>query len=137
MIYTSYFANIDNLPKDAIKISIARYTPDWVKDKIRFRFDAFAPSPKLLSQIKNGEITKDEYDVQYLDMLNRAKFTPQTLRDAIDKMTNKTVDIVFLCYEAPGRHCHRHLFAKWFNNYFNEELIVEYGSRNSNIEAEG
>lgn len=115
MIYTSYFANIKNLPDNVVPISIARKTPDWYEG---LTYKKLAPPIELLNTYKNGTIYKDEYiDHFYEEVLN--KLDPYTvwmeLKHLCEKSLWSSVDICLVCYEKPENFCHRHLVAEWLN----------------------
>lgn len=112
MIYTSYFANIRNLPDSFEPVSIARWPPKWFKGHV---FPYLAPPDDILTKYKrNGD--KDYYVREYccrvLDLLN-----PDGVVRNLHAMTNKS-NIALLCYEKPGDFCHRHLVTDW---------LVEHG----------
>ena len=103
MIYTSYFANIKNLPKKLKPISISRFSPDWYtgeEDK------SLAPSKDLLLGYKAGKFTKDDYIKIYNEQLSN--LNPFDIHQ-------KHQDHVFLCYEKSVDFCHRHLLSDWLN----------------------
>lgn len=66
MIYTSYFANLKNIPSDVCAISIARYSPiDIPYCSLLFS------SKELLFNYKNNLLNEKQYEEQYLDQLRK------------------------------------------------------------------
>ena len=101
-LYTSYFGK--RLKSDRL-VSIARGTPTWFKGKTVL---SVAPSWDLVTGIKSGTITAEEYADAYFKQL--------------DKLGEEKILLMFedgdilLCYEKPEDFCHRHLLAKWLND---------------------
>lgn len=86
LIYTSYFAQVKNLPSDIVPISIAaKQVPGW-----RYPvYKALAPTYNILYDYKrDGD--KDHYVAAYL-------------RDVLR----------YLSQEKSGSFCHRHVVARW------------------------
>ena len=107
MIYTSYFANWRNFPKDSIVIGITRYPPKGAKNLIEL-----APSRELLWQYKNKIINEEIFTTRYLrelkENVNKEKLV-QFLRD-------QSNDVVLCCYEKKGDFCHRQIVRDWLKN---------------------
>lgn len=116
-IYTSYFNNRD-LPKDFVRISIARFTPKWEKCPV---FLECAPSIRLLNEYKNEEIDRFQYRRRYTDE-NLSKLHYTEFMEKI-KNVSKERPVVLLCYEKDG-FCHRHLLSEWLNK--NGEEVYEF-----------
>lgn len=115
MIYTSYFANIKNLPENVIPISIARHTPDWYKG---LHYPTLAPSFELLCMWKANECNRDYYIKRFYDeTLNRlnAYSVVMHLKHLCEVSLWGNVDICLVCYEKPENFCHRHLVRAWLN----------------------
>jgi len=113
-IYTSYFARLSKIRKDEnlFPISIARFLPKWIEAPV-YEYKKLAPSKELLLDIKNGDISVEEYKQIYkeevLDNLN-----PHALVTHLQNMAPFDKDVVLLCYERPGEFCHRSLVVQWF-----------------------
>lgn len=123
VLFTSYYGNIKNLPKDSILVSISKGCPDIPNVH---RFVEVAPSKELLDGYKSGKYSKNDYIRIYNKQL--FEYAPQKW---LDKLINfllsdgvETVDlskIVLLCYEkykdkdGQIQFCHRHLFANYIN----------------------
>jgi len=131
MIFTSYFANFDNIPTGRDKVSIARYTP---KDIAIESYLPLAPTASILMLYKEGKIDENKYDELYqrvLDTLNP--------KDIAKKLNGK----VLFCYEKPEDFCHRKLVRKWLAKagylsleYQKSYKIAVVGSRNYNNKKE-
>lgn len=129
-MFTSYYGNIKNLPKDLILVSISRSCPDI--DGIH-KFTELAPSQDLLNRYKSGKCSKGVYIREYLEQLS--KYRPeQWLVRIINFLLSdgvKTVEVnklCFLCYEKyldgdSVVFCHRHIFANYMNSVYD---IKEY-----------
>lgn len=109
-IYTSYFANLRNIPNSIEPIAISLYTPSFYKGK---RALDLAPSKDILDDYKGGKITEEEYRTRYLNLLiERA----ESLGDWCDYFKDK--EVVLVCYEGKDKFCHRRILA---------ELLVDIG----------
>ena len=68
-LYTSYFANLRNIDKSIIPVSIARINPSWYNG---LEFKAIAPSMQLLKWYKyNNEYTQNEKERIYTDIFKK------------------------------------------------------------------
>lgn len=127
MIYTSYFANIRNLPEGFFPISICGKAPEGYKGaqykKVAPKWSFFSEWKKnhdndyyikcfkeqVLSDLDAGEVVHELTKLlpEDLQMLNYITNCPI--------WGNPHVNIVLVCYEKPEDFCHRHLVAEWFN----------------------
>lgn len=101
MIYTSYYAKANKLDKNLKLISIARYSPRWMKID---EYKALAPTKEILFQYKEyGDIRK--YIRAYKkDVLSKL---------SVDKVARDLDGCVLMCYEKSSDFCHRHIVSKW------------------------
>lgn len=114
MIYTSYFANIRNLPKNIVPISICGKAPKWYKG---LQYKKLAPKYVFFMEWKKSHDNDyyikcfDEQVLSNLDVLT-------VIRNLIDLIPadSQAKQICLICYEKPGDFCHRHLVAKWLND---------------------
>lgn len=118
-IYTSYFANLKNIPENSTVISIARSQPQGTNLP---EFKAFAPSAELLFDYKQGKVSIEEYETQYLAQLKALPNLSEIEEHLAQYTKNQDKNLVFLCWEAPGKFCHRHLLAKFFAKFDITEL---------------
>ena len=108
-IYTSYFANLKNLPQNVVPISIALKTPAWFSGA---RYGPLAPTGEIFSAWKIHK-NNDLYVEQYTrDVLSNLKISD--VHEDLNRLSGGK-DVVLLCYEKPGDFCHRHPAAKWFS----------------------
>lgn len=101
-LYTSYYARSGKHP-DAIAIS-AKAPPFY---KGRF-YSPLAPTWELLRAYKSGKVDERGYTEWYLRLLiEERKLIPQQV---VDELKDGSI---LLCYEGPGKFCHRHIAAEW------------------------
>ena len=96
---TSYFAKYRD---GANGVSIALFPPKGYKGR---RYMKLAPPEWLLRAYKSKpdeEQYKKDYDEHVL-----SKLDPRQVYDDLGE------NAVLLCYEAPGKFCHRRLVAEW------------------------
>lgn len=108
-VYTSYFANLRNIPSNIEPIAISRYVKMFYTGKHE---PIFSPSPELLNDYKTGNMDWKTYTDRYLTELSER----EGLEDAIKSLANK--EYVLLCYEGRDKNCHRHILG---------ELLSEMG----------
>lgn len=118
-IYTTYFANIRNLPPDVIPISVALYPP---KGYSGLTYPPLFPTPEILKLAKSGNLPPEKYIPLYrhqvLDHLDLQKVIQDLQNMSHDK------DIALICYEKPSDFCHRHVISHWMN--INRIPVQEY-----------
>ncbi len=91
-------------------VAICIYPPvDWAG----LRYPALAPDRQTFYAIKEGAITKEQYEKLYRENV-LAKLDPK----AIYEMFKHNV---LLCWEEPGKFCHRRIVAAWIQ----ENLGIE------------
>lgn len=112
-IYTSYFANLKNLPKDIVPISICGKAPTGYNG---LEYKKLAPKWWFFQEWKKNK--DNDFYVKH--------FTEEVLNklNAFDVVTDlfklaESTKIALVCYEKPGDFCHRHLVAEWI------ELITQ------------
>ena len=71
----------------------------------------------MLRAYKSGQVDERGYTEWYLRLLNERKLTPQKVVEDLKDGS------IMLCYEGPGKFCHRHLVAEWIQS--NTGVIVE------------
>lgn len=114
MIYTSYFANVKNLPSGIIPIAICGGVPGrWCG----LQYKKLAPKQEFFNEWKNsgdnGYYIKCYYE-QVLSHLDPAQVYRE-LNKLVEYTGSCADNIALLCYEKPEDFCHRHLVAEWFN----------------------
>lgn len=116
MLYTSYFGN-KSIPEHVVLVSIAVSTPKWFKEHLSTKVHQFKeakPDWNLVENSKRGLITHDEYTKKYLESLEQHK---SEILEKCKTLNELGVDAVFLCWEAPDKFCHRHIFSTWLREY--------------------
>lgn len=115
MVFTSYYANIENIDESRELFSISRTTPDGISISSDMRL---APTKQILTLLKERRITVDQYvDMYVQDVLSL--FNPQ-------KIAKEHKGKVLLCYESPDDFCHRKIVRKWLAR--SGKLSLEYKS---------
>lgn len=125
MIFTSYFAKLNKLPKNVIPISICGKAPAWYTGvqykKLAPRYDFF---------IKWKESHDDSYYIErfqaeVLDMLSITEvltelqlLIPDDIKAQMQSpfYNNPNWHVALICYEKPSDFCHRHLVASWLRS---------------------
>ena len=123
-VYTSYFANLKNLPDNFCPISICGKVPDWY-DGIQFKILA----PKY-SFFKVYEEThdKDYYIEHFQNEVLGTRLNPHLILNRLYELADRKIPCL-ICYEKPGDFCHRHLVAEWLQNNCNIK-VEEYTESN-------
>ena len=109
-IFTSYFANLKNLPSDAVPVSIALKTPSWFSG---MRYAPLAPTGEIFSAWKAHQ-DDDLYIRQYTQVV-LSRLNPINVRKDLEHLSGGK-DVFLLCYENPKDFCHRHRAAKWLSS---------------------
>lgn len=125
MIYTSYFSNNKNIPKELKRISISRFTPSWATVDLEMK--TLAPSADLLNRYKDGLVSDEAYTAEYVEYLR-----------SLDpfEVGNSIQDSVLLCYEKDGDFCHRNLVANWLSGFGFEIKEIKMPASVKNIKVE-
>lgn len=118
MIYTSYFANIKNLPENLRLISIAKSTPKYVNCE---KCSELFPDWEIINLVKTNPCKESEEKYTEIYKKQLEKLDAKLL-------ANKLQNSVLLCYEKPGDFCHRYIVAKWLRE--NGISCIEYKKRN-------
>ena len=120
MIFTSYYANLKNIPQNLKPISISLYKP---KDIDIDSIIELAPSKEILSTYKNSKqtnIDRDKYIKDYKNQIKNYDFS-------------KLDNVVLMCYENPFDFCHRHIVAEMIEIQTGNK-ISEYGFDNEKLD---
>lgn len=112
MIYTTYFAQLRNLPKNIIPISICAKAPSWYNG---LQYKKLAPKYDFFMEWK-----KNHDNDYYIKCFNEQVLGALNATDVILDLSKMTYnfnggesDICLVCYEKPDDFCHRHLVAQW------------------------
>ena len=112
MIYTSYFGNLRNIPKNIFRIAISRTSPIWNKHRPP-TYNYLVPTQMDLFAYRvdnDAGVYANNYRENVLSKLN----PDDVVKDLYDLSNGR--DVVLLCYEKPPRFCHRQIVAKWLND---------------------
>ena len=108
MIYTTYYANLKNIPKDAVVYAISNGVPAGVA------IPHFWQAVPIWGDVQNYKQTGDweQFKSQYLKLLE--------LRDraAWAELINSDKDVILVCYEKYPTRCHRSILAEWLNKHY-------------------
>ena len=133
-LFTSYYANMRNIPSDYMMVGISRTCPEWLKDNQPSNFfwtkdNALAPPESLLSDMKSGKINEVEYRKRYTDHIHYIFSCGALFNDfqdwyqmVSDEYEERYKGIVFLCYEKPSDFCHRHILRDIINHDYNVRI---------------
>lgn len=126
MVYTTYFAQIRQLPPNVIPISICAKAPTGYTG---IQYKKLAPNYDLLQQWKRDH-DDSNYTRRYTsEVLGRLNF--QRVIDELQVALPFEVKcqmqtpfwrseqwhVALVCYEKPTNFCHRHLVAEWFKQH--------------------
>lgn len=75
-----------------------------------------APTKDILTAYKDGKINWQEYEKQYIELLNNRKISERLKNADFDKAC-------FLCAEPTAENCHRRLLAEYLQKHFSEQKI--------------
>lgn len=124
---TSYFAKFNKLSEEEKEkyypIAISTTIPKWYSE---YREHHTFISPKnILPKYKNGEISWEQYTIEYIELLNRLEEIQSIYEFYSNIEIEEEKEVVLLCYESGEKNCHRHLLTDYIrekNNIIIEEL---------------
>ncbi len=131
MLYTSYYGNPFLDPSKTFLVRISNSAPgeypiNWILQ------EAIPFWETIVGPYKDGTITETDFVVRYKHMLDSKHFNIILNLDTIKERAKALgrEDIVFLCYEKPGKFCHRRVFALWLEQHCGES-VEEYRNPDS------
>lgn len=96
MIYTGYYAKLNQYPRELKKIAISRSIPKGIQvDKQDL---SLAPTWDMIHKL-----THEEYIKRYINILKKVD---------IGQKGVQYQNCILLCYESPEKFCHRHILAE-------------------------
>ena len=111
--FTSYFANLKNLPKYIEPIAICGGIPDWYKG---LWYKKLAPSWSIWKEWHDSnEPDKNEHYVSRFVPEILGELDVKQVADDLKKMADSKTPCL-ICYEKPNEFCHRHVVAKWLTD---------------------
>lgn len=124
MIYTTYFAQLRNLPDDIIPISICAKPPSWYHG---LEYKKLAPKYGFFQEWKKNH-DNEYYVVQFYKqvlsciapqdcIMELQLLVSEKLKKDFTIPIYKNTDfhIGLICYEKPSDFCHRHIVSDWLN----------------------
>lgn len=136
MIYTTYFAQLRNLPPNIIPVSICGKAPEWYRGvqykKLAPKYDFFMEWKRTHDNdyyIKhfNDEVLSPLSIIRVLTELQCS--IPEEVKVKMQSpfYDNQEWHIALVCYEKPDEFCHRHLVSNWIheNGFECKEYIKE------------
>lgn len=135
MIYTSYFAQMKNLPDNYYPVAISQYPPKWYDGVI---YKKLAPTPYIINTWNKyaKNLSPNTPERQKWEEWYNNKYQNEVLANLdINKILNELVNItnttdvfpplwdnedkhiVLLCFEKTGDFCHRNLVADWIKEH--------------------
>jgi uncharacterized protein YeaO (DUF488 family) len=123
---TSYFSKFNRLSEEEkdkyYPIAISTTVPSW---SVYSEHHTFISPKNILPRYKNGEISWEQYTIEYIEFLNRLEEI-QSIYEFYSKIEiEEEKEVVLLCYESGEKNCHRHILADYIkekNNIIIEEL---------------
>lgn len=107
-LYTSYYSKVANMDtSDYVLIQISVSKPKWFSKPV-YECKTLYPEWRIVDDFKNGRITEEEYLKEY-----NADKTADLIREVrqwvIDILNRERKEkAIFLCWEGPGKFCHRY-----------------------------
>lgn len=103
-------------------VAICIYPPiDWCG----LQFPALAPTREIFFAKKQGKINEEEYEKRYREEV-LSKLDPQKIYDIFK-------DNVLLCWENPGKFCHRRIVAQWLHETIGV-IVDEWNAQDDKLE---
>jgi uncharacterized protein YeaO (DUF488 family) len=97
-------------PDDGLRVLTTNYWPRGIsKERAGSYVRALAPSRDLLRAFKDGQISWEQYAVQYLDEM-RAEKPQSEIKRLADLSRNETVTVMCMCKDEA--QCHRRLLRE-------------------------
>ena len=121
-MHTSHFWRFYH-ENDPRLVSIALKSPEWFKGR---EYPALAPRLDMLP------MEEEEYRREYQAILDR--LDPRQVYEDLGP------ESILLCWEPPGRFCHRRLVAEWLEKALGvqiPELPQNYDQRQKDLFTEG
>ena len=132
--YTSYYANLKNIPKEYITVSISGDIPDYIKEEVQVWDRRLAPTLDLFNEYKNSPEGPTR-ELQYVKRFKKEVLNNRDLNEIIKSWNNELKDnktYVIMCYETPDEFCHRQIIAEAIEEKYN--IVVPELSLDENYE---
>lgn len=112
-MYTSYYAAVSHMDtSDALLVQISNSAPKWFTKPL-YKLKEAIPDWSIVSSIKEGRITEQQYEASYAEQLSG--FNQNNVRGRLITTARQMgySRIIFLCWETKYKFCHRHQFNNW------------------------
>lgn len=109
MLYTSYLANLNNIPDDSVKLLITQWKGkiDILKYNLIWKPEL---SPNSLDSYKKGTKTKQEMFMDFKEQLEQQP-AEKAVNEIIEYL-KEGKDVYLICYCKELCDCHRRLVAQ-------------------------
>lgn len=127
-IWTSYYANIRNIPKDYLLVSASGGITEDIENAVDVWDKKLAPSKSIFNEYKGTGDWKGYTDrfkeerLPKVDWLERL----EQWEESANKIGKEMDNIVILCYEKPSDFCHRQILAENVEETFKTK-VDEFG----------
>lgn len=121
MLYTTYFSQLDKLPKNAIKLVVTRYAPkdfNILKYEKLHVVSQLGPSKELLNKYNSTQKGYEDW-MNFKEEFLKEIETREELQYNINKIINglkRNIDVYLICYERNYNRCHRTILAEYICN---------------------
>lgn len=114
-IWTTYYANLKNLPEYILPVSIAGWAPKgWDGEE----YKKVAPKKSWFWEYKK---TGDQefYVTKYYETVLLGLSKESVVKDLENVLSRhpECSEVALVCYEKSSDFCHRHILAAWLENY--------------------
>lgn len=109
-MYTTYYANLRNLPEDVVPIAISATVPKWYTG---LTYRKLIPPYTAFKEFKEGSSASLFYYRYYNEVLKDK--SQSAIYNELCNLAG-TSNIALVCYERSDEVCHRHLVASWFRD---------------------
>ncbi len=135
---TSYYANIPNIRKDYILVSISGGITNDIKKLIDIHEKRLAPSWSIFEQYKTS-LPDTLREHKYIERFQNEILDNLDINELLNSFGDKDKTYVLLCYEKPSDFCHRHIVAREIEKKYNIEvpeigMSDDYERRNFKIQ---
>lgn len=112
-MYVSTFFKLEELPSDAVFVSIAARTPSFYSGLV---YGKLAPSYRAFTRFKETN-DREAYKISYINE-TLSGLDPAAVLAELKELTGMEDDskIILLCYENQSYISHRVFVAHWFHN---------------------
>lgn len=113
-LYTTYLANMKNIPSNCQVAIIMRFPPFIPKDGNIYHAKELSPKAKLLNKYKTGDINFEEFkDLLWEQWQSNEEGAMDTLKE-IEETLENVIDVCLVCCEKDLDICHRKILGEYF-----------------------